>query len=112
MPGKKRKQLPLMLSPFETEALEVFARRLRRARLRRNLTQTAVAERAGVSRGAVAAAESGAAGTSLGTVVRMLGVYGLAERLGEVIAVDIDAELIDEDLGRQRSRPKYKPADF
>jgi hypothetical protein len=75
MPGKKRKQLPLMLSPFETEALEVFARRLRRARLRRNLTQTAVAER-------------------------------------EVIAVDIDAELIDEDLGRQRSRPKYKPADF
>lgn len=100
------------LAPFEAEALQVLGRRLRRTRLRRNLTQNAVAERAALSRSAVVAAESGSAGTSLGTLVKILGVFGLAERLGEAIAIDIDGELIEQDSGRQRARTPHGVADF
>jgi transcriptional regulator with XRE-family HTH domain len=109
---KTDKKHNLILAPFEGEALQVFARRLRHARLRRNLTQDVVAERAGLSRGAVVAAETAAPGTSLGTIVKILGVFGLAERLGEVLAVDVDGELIEQDIGRQRARKRHGLADF
>lgn len=99
-------------APFETEAMKVVARRLRLARLRRNLTQLDVAERAHLSRKAVAAAENGAPGTSLGTIVKILGVFGMAERLGDILAVDTDGELIEQDLGRQRARPRHDVANF
>jgi transcriptional regulator with XRE-family HTH domain len=112
MSFKKDTKATFQLAPFEAEALQVFARRVRRARLRRNLTQADVAERAGLSRGAIVAAEAGAAGTSLGTVVRMLGVFGLAERLGDMLAVDVDGELTEQDTGRQRARRRNDMADF
>jgi len=112
MISKKRFNRDPLLAPFESEALQVFARRLRHARLRRNLTQDVVAERAGLSRGAVVAAEAGAPSTALGTVVKILGVFGLAERLGDVIAIDVDGELIEQDIGRQRARKQHALADF
>lgn len=112
MTSKQIKSHGLLLAPFESEALALFARRLRHARLRRNLTQDVVAERAGLSRGAVVAAETGAPGTSLGTIVKILGVFGLAERLGDILAIDVDGEMIEQDIGRQRARKKHAVANF
>lgn len=112
MSTKKYKTQNFVLAPFEAEALQVFARRLRHARLRRNLTQDVVAERANLSRGAVVSAETGSPGTSLGTIVKILGVFGLSECLGDSLAIDVDGELIERDIGRKRARKTHVVADF
>lgn len=95
----------LLLSPSEQEEMEALARRIRLARLRRNLTQQDIAERAHLSRSVIVALENGHAGTSLGSVLRVLGALGLGTRLSESIAIDIDGELMEREFGRQRARP-------
>jgi transcriptional regulator with XRE-family HTH domain len=101
-----------MYSPFERDALGGFARRLKAARLRRNLTQAAVAERAGVSRDVVLAAEAAAPGTSIGAIVKILSVFGLADRLADALAIDTDGELAELDTGRKRARSRHVVANF
>ena len=101
-----------LFSPAEQEELDAFVRRVRQARLRRNLTQQDVAERAHLSRSAVIALEQGNARASLGSVLRILGALGFTSRLSESIAVDIDGELMERDLGRQRAGRRHVMADF
>jgi transcriptional regulator with XRE-family HTH domain len=79
--------------PKGQRQLEELGERLRLARLRRRLTQAVVAARVGVSKQTLAKLEAGGASTSLATLVRLLGVLGLAQ--------DLDRLAADDELGRR-----------
>jgi transcriptional regulator with XRE-family HTH domain len=79
--------------PKGQRQLEELGDRLRLARLRRRLTQAVVSARVGVSKQTLAKLEAGNASTSLATLVRLLGVLGLAE--------DLDHLAVDDELGRR-----------
>lgn len=64
--------------------LEQFGARIKAARLRRNLPQALVAERAGVSIMTYRSAEAGAPGCALGTYMAILEVLGLSADLNLV----------------------------
>lgn len=61
--------------------LPELGRRLADARVARNLTQAALAERAGVAKRTVERLESGAVGTQLSAFLRVLAGLGLDDRL-------------------------------
>lgn len=79
--------------PQGQRQLEALGERLRLARQRRRLTQAVVAARVGVSKQTLAKLEAGNASTSLATLVRLLGVLGLAD--------DLDRLAADDELGRR-----------
>lgn len=79
--------------PRSEQQLEALGERLRLARQRRRLTQAVVAARIGISKQTLAKLESGNSATSLATLVRLLGVLGLAG--------DIDHLAADDELGRR-----------
>lgn len=79
--------------PKGQRQLEELGERLRLARLRRRLTQAVVAARVGVSKQTLAKLEAGSASTSLATLVRLLGVLGMAQ--------DLDRLAADDELGRR-----------
>jgi transcriptional regulator with XRE-family HTH domain len=79
--------------PGGQRQLLALGERLRLARLRRRLTQAVVASRVGVSKQTLGKLEAGHASTSLATLVRLLGVLGLAG--------DLDRLAADDELGRR-----------
>jgi transcriptional regulator with XRE-family HTH domain len=79
--------------PAAARQIAALGERLRAARRRRRLTQAVVAARIGVSKQTVAKLEAGNPNTSLATMLRVLGVLGLAN--------DIDRLAADDELGRR-----------
>lgn len=73
--------------------LAALGERVRLARLRRKLTTTTVAQRAGISRTSLYNVESGDPGATLGTYLRVLAVLGLDK--------DIDRVAADDQVGRR-----------
>jgi transcriptional regulator with XRE-family HTH domain len=61
---------------------------IRLARLRRRLTATLVAERAGMTRKTLAAVERGDPGVTIGSYANVLFTLGLVQQLGRVAAED------------------------
>lgn len=83
MPSK-----PPIVFPQEQRLLTAFGERLRLARLRRKLTATTVAQRAGISRTSLYKAETGDPGATLGTYLRILAVLGLESEINALAADD------------------------
>lgn len=73
--------------------LAALGERVRLARLRRKLTTTTVAQRAGISRTSLYNVEAGDPGATLGMYLRVLAVLGLEK--------DIDAVAADDQVGRR-----------
>jgi transcriptional regulator with XRE-family HTH domain len=73
--------------------LAALGERVRLARLRRKLTTTTVAQRAGISRTSLYNVEAGDPGATLGTYLRVLAVLGLAK--------DFDTLAADDQVGRK-----------
>jgi transcriptional regulator with XRE-family HTH domain len=96
MPSK-----PPVVFPQEQRLLSALGERLRLARLRRKLSSTVVAQRAGISRTSLYKVESGDTGATLGTYVRVLAVLGLDKDLDHVAA--------DDALGRRLQDLQLKP---
>ena len=95
MPSK-----PPILFPSEQRLLADFGERLRLARLRRKLTTTAVAQRAGISRTTLYNAESGDASVTMGTYLRILANLGMETDLNQLAADDkVGRKLQDLNLG-------------
>lgn len=83
----------LAAPPYPVEqALERLGEDLRTARLRRNLTVAAVAQRIGTGRRAVAAAEGGKTSTGVAVYAALLWAYGLLEPFAELADPARDAE--------------------
>jgi transcriptional regulator with XRE-family HTH domain len=88
MPSK-----PPVVFPIEQRLLSAFGERIRLARLRRKLSATAVAQRAGLSRTTLYNAECGDARLTMGSFLRILAALGLEN--------DIDALAADDKVGRK-----------
>ena len=82
MPSK-----PPVIFPQEQILLIAMGERIRLARLRRKLTATSVAQRAGISRTSLHKVEAGDGTPTMGTYLRVLAALGL-ERDLELLAAD------------------------
>jgi transcriptional regulator with XRE-family HTH domain len=84
---------PPIVFPQEQRLLSGLGERLRLARLRRRLSNAAVAQRAGISRSTLYKVEAGDPGATLGSYLRVLAVLGLEN--------DLQALAADDKLGRK-----------
>lgn len=101
MPSK-----PPVIFPAEQRLLAALGERLRLARLRRKLTTTTVAQRAGISRSTLYNVEAGDGGATLATYLRVLTALGLDGDIAKLAADDqVGRKLQDLALG-----PKAPPA--
>jgi transcriptional regulator with XRE-family HTH domain len=92
----------------DAEALEKFGVRLKALRLRRNLSQEYVAGVVGVSMPTYRKIEQGDGTVEFRHVARALGVFGLAEALGEVVP-ETEPELRLKELLRPERKHASKP---
>lgn len=76
------------LLPATYKLLVELGERLRLARLRRKLTATQVAERAGMSRMTLRAIENGSAGATIGAYLAVMQVLGLEQDLVTLAGTD------------------------
>ena len=87
------KTTPLRLLPALRRLMAELGEQIKLARLRRNLSQQQVCERAGISRPTLREIERGAPGVSVGTLTAVLHVLGLEK--------DIALIARDDELGRR-----------
>jgi transcriptional regulator with XRE-family HTH domain len=83
----------VMASPMAKRQLAKLGDNIKMARLRRNLSLRAVAQRAGISLNTVVAIENGEVGVSIGAIANVLHCLSLAE--------DISKIALDDELGRK-----------
>jgi len=94
----------VILTPEEEDGLAKLGQRLKLARLRRNLTQVDVAERAGATRKSIVALEAGRASVGIGLLVKVLGVLGYPGRIAELLESDPVGEDVAMVHGRKQAR--------
>ncbi|MGB3471505.1 MAG: helix-turn-helix transcriptional regulator [Erythrobacter sp.] len=82
-----------MSSPKSKSALNQLGKDLRSARLRRGISVADLAARAGTSTSTIARLEKGDAGVGIGTLSDILVVFGLVDRLADLV------EIRKDDLG-------------
>ncbi|WP_431049272.1 helix-turn-helix domain-containing protein [Roseateles sp. L2-2] len=87
-----------------TDLAAQLGKRIRVARIRRKLRQQDLADRAGLSRTAIEAVESGKLSTGLGTYLRALWAMGLADNLDLVADPGLDRDGLALELNRQTMR--------
>lgn len=94
-------------------ALHKLGRDIREARLRRRIPAAVVAERASISRTTLYKLEKGDPGVSIGIIGTVLFVFGMGERLGEIVDVkrdDLGLALEEERLPRRIRSKRRRPA--
>ncbi len=99
----------MVLLPKSMKLLQTLGENIKLARLRRKLTMSQVAERAGISRPTLSALEKGSPAVSLGVVLQVLLVLGL-ERDILLLAEDdvLGRKLLDAELLVKERGPKMK----
>ena len=97
---------PLLTAPpYPVEhTIKTLGANLRTARLRRNLTLQNIAEKIGVERHAVSAAEKGKPSTGIAIYAAMLWALGLIDQLADVADPSRDEEGSALALSRERMR--------
>lgn len=101
-----------MGSPKSRSALRELGEGLREARLRRRISIEDLATRAGTSRSTVTRLEQGEPGVGIGTLSDILVVFGLIDRLAELLDVrkdDIGLALESERLPRRGRSTSTRP---
>jgi transcriptional regulator with XRE-family HTH domain len=101
---------PVTLTSSEEAAVLLLGRRIKAARLRRNISQEAMARRAGVTRKTFADLEAGKPTVGFSVVVKTMMIFGYLERIGGLLASDPIGEEIGTD--RKRSGRRDGIADF
>jgi transcriptional regulator with XRE-family HTH domain len=91
----------VMASPMAKRQLAKLGDNIKMARLRRNLSLRAVAQRAGISLNTVVAIENGEPGVSIGAIANVLHCLSLAE--------DISLIAKDDSLGRKLQDLEIEP---
>ena len=96
-----------VLFPKTVAILERLGENIRLARLRRNVSSSLQAERAGISRPTLTMIEKGAPSVALGSYVQVLVALGLEKDLLQVAADDeLGRKLQDLNLPVRRRAPK------
>jgi transcriptional regulator with XRE-family HTH domain len=93
-----------ILSFVARQALENLGRNVRVARLRRGESESAAAERAGVSRPTWQRLEQGSPSVSLGLAMEALRLYGFSEQLFSLADPEMDKEGQAKDAARRPKR--------
>lgn len=97
--------------PLEVEtALERLGANLRTARLARNLSMDNVADKLGVGRRAIAAAEAGKPGTAAGLYFGLLWLYGLLSQVHDLADPARDEAVLRAIRDRAHAYPTGKRA--
>lgn len=94
-----------------SRALKKLGSDIERARLRRNMTQTMLAERIGASIKTVQRMEQGHGGVALQNLARALHVFGALDQLIELLDTaqdNVGLVLMDQNLPRRARPPKSK----
>lgn len=96
-------------TPKLAALLRALGENIRLARLRRNLSATMLAERAGMTRMTLHAIEKGEPTASLGAYANVLFSLGLENDLSQIAKDDeLGRKLQDAGLTRTRAKPKKK----
>lgn len=96
-----------IIFPKEQRLLSALGERVKLARLRRKLSSTAVAGRAGISRTSLYKVESGDPGVTMGSYLRVLAAVGLEDDLAQIAADDrVGGRL--QDLALESKNPASK----
>jgi transcriptional regulator with XRE-family HTH domain len=93
----------IKISPGTKRELRTLGARIREARLRRELPQSLVAERASISLQTIGRIEKGDAGVSIGAYAMVLQALGLIEDWGK-ITDKLGDELAQEQLRKRAPR--------
>jgi transcriptional regulator with XRE-family HTH domain len=102
----------VMASPMAKRQLTKLGDNIKMARLRRNLSLRAVAQRAGISLNTVVAIENGAAGVGIGAITNVLHCLGLAEDISLIAKDDsLGRKLQDLAIEPKKRAPKKTTAD-
>jgi transcriptional regulator with XRE-family HTH domain len=102
----------VILDSDDRRYLADLGKRIKLARLRRNMSQADMAERAGVTRLTYQRIEAGGETSSLALLTRVLAIFGYPERLAEVLESDSIGEDLELVHGRRHSRRTSDVADF
>ena len=98
---------PPIVFPQEQRLLSQLGERLKLARMRRKLSNTVVAQRAGISRTSLYKVEAGDPGATLGTYMRVMAVLGLEADINALAADDkVGRKLQDLALEPKAARPR------
>lgn len=94
------------------DAVQTLGANIRKARLRRRLPQSVVAERAGVSLNTLSKVENGDCGVSIGNIASILNAVGLLHLLTSLASSENDDAglLMEEKNLPRRIRQKKKTA--
>jgi len=103
---------PVVLTSSEEEAVQRLGRRIKAARLRRNITQEAMASRAGVTRKTYADLEAGKPTVGLSILVKTMMILGYLDRVGDLLAADPIGEDAEAESGRKRASSRSGIGDF
>ena len=102
----------VMASPMAKRQVVKLGDNIKVARLRRNLSLRAVAQRAGISLNTVVAIENGEPGVSIGAIVNVLHCLGLAEDISLIAKDDLlGRKLQDLELGPKKRASKKKKSE-
>jgi transcriptional regulator with XRE-family HTH domain len=93
------------ISPLANRQLKQMGENIRMARLRRNLSIRAIAQRAGLSPNTVVTLEKGGAGVSIGAIANVLHSLGLAEHISLIGENDVlGRKLLDLEITTPKRR--------
>ena len=92
--------------PQTKKRLEILGEQIKYARLRRRLSITLVAERAGVSRSSVYAAEAGDPGVAIGIYAGILMAIGMPDEITKPCKEDIIGRITEDSELKIRRRKR------
>ena len=99
----------ITLLPSTEEILEKMGERIRRARLRRNISAEDVAQKAGVSKFTLTSIEKGVCTVSIGAYAAVLAVLELDEDFGLIAVDEIGKKLFwDQNLQKRKRASRKK----
>lgn len=100
------------LDTDDLAGLAELGKRIRLARLRRNISQADMAIRAGVTRLTYQKLEAGDSSASLALLIRTLAIFGYPDRLPKILESDPEGEDMELTTGRKIAGVKQDVADF
>lgn len=103
---------PIIVTFHEREAILKLGARLRAARLRRNISQAVIAERAGISRKTYVDLEAGKPTVNLSVLVKVMAIFGYLDRIQNLLETDPIGEDIYANIGRKHAGRSRGFADF
>lgn len=104
----KKSAEDFVVSEYMVEQMKILGKNLKRARVRRSMTQQELADRVFVSRQLIAKIEKGNPSVSLGVLANVLWCFGLQEDFSKIAYPDSDehGKMLEERELRSRVRKR------